>query len=237
MTELEIKANVRSAIGKGLYALRTAGKIPAVVYGPGIEAFPIELDAKTAVPTLNGLTGSTLVHLKIDKKDYSVLLRDLQRDSVRRTILHVDFYAVPTDRAIRVRVQLQFTGDSAAVRDFSGILVHPITDLEVECLPKDLVSGISVDLAPLAKIGDSILIKDITLPPGIRVLMDADETVATVTAQMAEEEVAAPVVAAVPGEVEVIEKGKKLEEGEEEPGKEGAAKETKDTKEAKEPKK
>ena len=220
-------------IGKGLFALRNSGKIPAILYGPGVDSIPIELDEKTAVKILNGLTGSTLVRLEIDKKAYSVLLRDIQRDSIRRTILHADFYAVPTDRAIRVRVPLQFTGESAAVRDLSGILVHAINDLEVECLPKDLVSGITVDLAPLEKIGDSIPIKSISLPPGIRVLMDPEETVATVTAQMAEEEVIAPVAAVVPTEVEVIEKGKKLEEGEEEEGKETPAKETKEPKETK----
>jgi large subunit ribosomal protein L25 len=234
MSELELKAKVRSAIGKGLYALRTSGKIPAVLYGPGVDAVPIELEAKAATLMLNGLTGSTLIKLMVDQKAYSVLLRDIQRDSIRRTILHADFYAVPTDRAIRVRVPLHFTGVSAAVRDFSGILVPVLNDLEVECLPKDLVSGISVELAPLEKIGDSIAIKDLALPPGIHVLMDTNETVVTVTAQMAEEEVVAPVAAAVPGEVEVIEKGKKLEEGEEETA---AAAPAKDAKESKEPKK
>jgi large subunit ribosomal protein L25 len=237
MNEIALQAKIRSSIGKGLYALRNAGKIPGVLYGPGIETIPIELEAKNSTHALNTLTGSTLIRLEIDKKNYSVLLRDVQRDAVRRTILHADFYAVPTDRAIRVRIPLQFTGESSAVRDFSGILVHPLTDFEVECLPKDLIGGITVDLTPLAKIGDSISIKDIPLPPGIRVLMDPEETVVTVTAQMAEEEVAAPVAAAVPTEVEVIEKGKKLEEGEEEEGKEGpAAKETKEPKEAKESK-
>jgi large subunit ribosomal protein L25 len=233
MGDIELKAKVRSAIGKGLFALRTSGKIPAIMYGPGVDAVPIELEAKAATQTLNGMTGSTLIKLSIDQKAYSVLLRDIQRDSIRRTILHADFYAVPTDRAIRVRVPLHFSGVSAAVRDFSGILVHTLSDLEVECLPKDLVSRITVDLAPLEKIGDSIAIKDISLPPGIRVLMDTEETVLTVTAQMAEEEVVAPVAAVVPGEVEVIEKGKKLEEGEEEAAAPAAAKETKETKEPK----
>jgi large subunit ribosomal protein L25 len=237
MSDIELKGKVRSAIGKGLFALRTSGKIPAVLYGPGVEAVPIELEAKAATQVLNGLTGSTLIKLSIDQKNYSVLLRDIQRDSIRRTILHADFYAVPTDRVIRVRVPLHLTGESAAVRDFSGILVQVLNDLEVECLPKDLVSGITVDLAPLEKIGDSIAIKDLSIPAGIRVLMDTEETVATVTAQMAEEEVVAPVAAAVPGEVEVIEKGKKLEEGEEEATAPAPAKETKEAKESKEPKK
>jgi large subunit ribosomal protein L25 len=235
MENVEIQAKVRTAIGKGLFALRQSGKIPGVVYGPGIDSIPIELDSQAATKVINGLTGSTLVHLKIDQKDFSVLLRDLMRDSIRRDILHVDFYAIPSDRAIRVRVSLNFIGVSPAVRDFGGVLIHVISELDVECLPKDLVSEISVDISPLEKVGDSIAIKDISLPPGIRVLMDPNESVVTVTTQIAEEEVVAPVAAAVPGEVEVIEKGKKLEEGTEEPGKE--VKETKEPKEAKESKK
>jgi large subunit ribosomal protein L25 len=235
MSEIVLKAGVRSSVGKGLYALRKSGKIPAIVYGPGIDALPIELEERTAARVLNTLTGSTLVRLEIGEKKYSVLLRDVQRDSIMRTIRHVDFYAVPADRVIRVHVPLQFTGESAAVRDFGGVLVHLVSELEVECLSKDLVNGIQVSIAPLEKVGDSIAIKDILLPPGIKVLMDPEESIITVTAQAAEEEVVAPVAAATPTEVEVIEKGKKLEEGEEgteksAKGPEKPAKESKETK-------
>lgn len=237
MSDITLKGKVRSSIGKGMYALRSEGKIPAVLYGPGVDSLPIELEAKETTHIMNNLTGSTLVKLVVDKKTYSVLLRDLQRDSIRRTILHADFYAVPADRAIRVHVPLTLSGESAAVRDFNGILVHTLNELEVECLPKDLVTEIAVSLESLEKIGDSIEIKDIPLPAGIRVLMDPDETVVTVTAQMAEEEVEAPVAAEVPTEVEVIERGRK-EEGEEEgeaeeETKEPAAKESKEPKESK----
>jgi large subunit ribosomal protein L25 len=232
MKEIVLKAAIRSAVGKGLYALRKSGKIPAIVYGPGVDSLPIELEEKTAARVLNSLTGSTLVRLEVGEKKYSVLLRDLQRDSILRVIRHVDFYAVPSDRVIRVHVPLQFTGVSAAVRDLGGVLVHLLSELEVECLPKDLVNGISVSLLSLEKVGDSIAIKDVLLPDGIKVLMDPEESIITVTAQAAEEEVVAPVVAEVPTDVEVIEKGKKLEEeveGTEKAvkGTEKAAKETK----------
>jgi large subunit ribosomal protein L25 len=235
MGDIVLNASVRSSVGKGLYALRKSGKIPAILYGPGVDSLPIELEEKTAVRVLNTLTGSTLLRLEIGEKKFSVLLRDLQRDSILRTILHVDFYAVPSDRVVRVHVPLQFTGESAAVRDFGGVLVHLLSELEVECLPKDLVNGISVSIAPMEKVGDSIAIKDILLPPGIKVLMDPEESIITVTAQAAEEEVVAPVAAAVPAEVEVIEKGKKLEEEEEGTEKavkvpEKVVKETKETK-------
>jgi large subunit ribosomal protein L25 len=213
---IELQGAKRASIGKGMYALRKSGKIPGIVYGPGIDSLPVELDGREATRVLNGISGSTLIQLTIDKKAYSVLVRDIQRDSIRLDILHVDLYAVPTDRVIRVRVPLIFVGVSPAVRDFGGILVHVMSDLEVECLPKDLVGEIRVDIGPLEKIGAAIAVKDIELPSGVKVLMDGDENVVTVTAQRAEEEPVVVAAAVVPGEVEVIEKGKKLEEGEEE---------------------
>jgi large subunit ribosomal protein L25 len=219
--EVHLKAAKRSSVGKGLFSLRKAGKIPGIIYGPGMDSMPIELNSLEATRILNGMTGSTLIQLNVEQKEYPVLLRDMQRDSIRRTILHVDFYAVPTDRSIRVRVPLVFTGESGAVRDLAGILVHLLSDLEVECLPKDLVNEITVDISSLEKIGDSIAIKEIALPPEIKVLMDMEENVITVTAQREEEVEPVVAAAAVPtSEVEVIEKGKKLEEGEEEEEKE-----------------
>jgi large subunit ribosomal protein L25 len=215
MKKITLQAEKRTQPGKGLFAMRQSGVIPAVLYGPGLETQSIQLQTKETTRLLNGISGSTLIHLVLDGKEYQVLLREVQRDSIRLDILHVDFYAVPPDRLIRVHVPLVFSGVSVAVRDFGGVLVHVISDLTVECLPKDLVNTIRVDLGALMKIGDAIAIKDIELPSGIKVLMDLHENVVTVTAQAAEEEVVAPVSAVATPEVEVIEKGKKLEEGEE----------------------
>jgi large subunit ribosomal protein L25 len=216
MAKVTLKAEPREHVNKGLYALRQSGQLPAVLYGPGFETLSIQLPIKETTKKLNGLSGSTLIHLTVSGKEYQVLLREIQRDSIRLDILHVDFYAVPPDRVIRVKVPMEFTGISVAVRDFGGVLVHLVSDLIVECLPKDLISKIKVDLGALMKVGDAIAIKDIALPPGIKVHMDQNESVIMVSAQAAEEEVAvvAPTIAST--EVEVIEKGKKLEEGEEE---------------------
>jgi large subunit ribosomal protein L25 len=216
MAKITLKAEKRGHISKGLYALRQSGQLPAVLYGPGFDTLSIQLPVKDTTKKLNGLSGSTLIHLSVEGKEYQVLLREVQRDSIRQDIVHVDFYAVPPDRIIKVRVPLEFTGISVAVRDFGGVLVHLVSDLTVECLPKDLVSKIKVDLGALMKIGDAIAIKDINLPAGINVHMDMHENVVTVTAQAAEEEPVVVAGAAATPDVEVIEKGKKLEEGEEE---------------------
>ena len=195
-----------------MYALRQSGKVPAVIYGPAVQPTPIQIDARETARLLSRVAGSQLIDVVLEGKSHSVLLREVQRDSIRRDILHVDFYEVPTDRVIRVRIPIEFVGVSPAVRDLSGVMVHLLDELEVECLPKDLMSHIEVDVSVIAKIGDSIAVRDIKLPDTIRVLMSLEESVATVQQQAAEEVVEPVVAAAVPVEPEVIERGKKEEE-------------------------
>ncbi|OGO48547.1 MAG: hypothetical protein A2Z30_02370 [Chloroflexi bacterium RBG_16_64_43] len=217
MASIQITAEPRTTIGKGMYALRQSGKVPAVIYGPAVAPTPIQIDARETARVLSRVAGSQLIDVILEGKAHSVLLREVQRDSIRRDILHVDFYEVPTDRAIRVRIPIEFVGVSPAVRDLSGVMVHLLDELEVECLPKDLMSHIEVDVGVIAKIGDSIAVRDIQLPETIRVLMSLDESVATVQQQAAEEVVEPVAAAAVPAEPEVIERGKKEEELPEEP--------------------
>ncbi|MGA2111992.1 MAG: 50S ribosomal protein L25 [Anaerolineales bacterium] len=215
MAKIELQAEKRTKVGGGLFSLRSNGKIPAVIYGPSTPSQPIQLEGRQAARIIDSLAGSDLISLKIDGKDHDVLLRDVQRDSIRRTILHVDFYEVPTDRLIRVRIRLEFVGSAPAVRDFGGVLVHLIDELEAECLPKDLVGHLQVDLNGLSHTGDSIAVKDVPLPPGIRLLMDPDEDVVTVTEQ-AKEEVVEAAPAVVTPEVELVRKEKAEEAPEKE---------------------
>lgn len=212
VASIQINAEQRTTIGKGMYALRQSGKVPAVIYGPAVPPTPIQIDARETARVLSRVAGSQLIDVVLEGKAHSVLLREVQRDSIRRDILHVDFYEVPTDRVIRVRIPIEFVGVSPAVRDLSGVMVHLLDEIEVECLPKDLLSHIEVDVSVIEKIGDSIAVRDIQLPETIRVLMSLDESVATVQQQAAEEVVEPVVAAAVPVEPEVIERGKKEEE-------------------------
>jgi large subunit ribosomal protein L25 len=216
MAKIELSAERRTKVGGGLFSLRSSGKIPAVLYGPSTPSLPIQLEGKQASRIIDTLAGSDLISLRLDGKDHQVLLRDVQRDSIRRTILHVDFYEVPTDRPIRVRIRLEFIGSAPAVREFGGVLVHLMDEVETECLPRDLVSYLQVDLGSLSKIGDSLAVKDIVLPTGIRLLMAPDEDVVTVTEQ-AKEEVVEAAPAVVTPEVELVRKEKPEEVPEKEP--------------------
>jgi large subunit ribosomal protein L25 len=134
---------------------------------------------------------------------------------------HVDFQAVSMKEKLRVNVIVDFVGLSPAVKDFNGVLVEGLTEVEVECFPQDLPGKITVDISGLNKIGDSITVKDLVMPPNVISLDNPDEMIIIVTAQAAEEVVEVAVVeVAEEVEPELIEKGKKEEEEEEEKGKE-----------------
>ena len=211
----QLVASKRSVTGKQVGQLRRDGKLPAVLYGPVVEPTAIMLDAREATRILRRVHGAQLLDLTIDGATHKVLLQDLQRDSRKGTFLHADFYAVDMNRTIRVRLPIRLVGNSYAVTSLSGVLVHGITELEVECLPVDLIVQVEADMGALKEIGNSLHVRDVYVPKTLKVLSDPDEMVARVTYQAKEEDLSTPTTTAT-AEVEVIEKGKIEEEGEEE---------------------
>jgi large subunit ribosomal protein L25 len=215
MAKVKLSATRRTALGRQVGQLRRDGQLPAVVYGPGLEPAPIQLNAREAARLLRNVAGAELIELDVDGEARNVLLQDIQRHSLRGEFLHVDFYAVDMSRPIRARIPVRLVGTSYAVQSLSGVLVRGLTEIEVECLPGDLVSAIESDLGELKEIGQAIHVRDLYLPKAITVLTEPDELIARVT--LAREEDLTQPAAPTPTEVEVIEKGKAEEgEGEEE---------------------
>ena len=210
MDKVVLKAVRRDIIGKQVKALRREGKLPAVIYGPHIEPFPIVLDAREAGKSLTGLAPSTLVTVEVEGQSYPTLVREKQRNKILGSLIHIDFLAVSMEEKLRANVTVSIVGVSPAVKDYNGILVQELNLLEVECLPQDLPERVVVDISGLDEIGDTLYVRDLKLSDRVKVLADAESVIVSVTAPAAEEvvEEVAPVVP------EIIEKGK-LEEEEE----------------------
>jgi large subunit ribosomal protein L25 len=217
MDTLVLNATKRTVTGKKVSQLRRKGKLPAVVYGPGAEGMVIELDARESGRTIRRIVGTQLVDLVVDGKTHKVLVHELQRDPIRGDYVHADFYAPDMSQPFRVAIPIQFTGSSFAVTGLSGVLVHGVGDLVIECLPQDLIPLVKVDISPIKEIGQAIFVRDLEVPGNIKVLSDPDDMVARVTYQAKEEDLSVAPTTPV-AEVEVVEKGKKLEEGEEAEG-------------------
>lgn len=220
MEKVVLKASRRDVTGKQVKALRRAGKLPAVIYGRHTEPIAISLDAHGAGLALAKLTSSSLVTIEVDGQEYPALVREKQRNYIKGSLLHVDFFAVSLTEKLRANVSVEFTGVSGAVKDFNAVLVHAMEELEVECLPADLPERIVVDVSSLKEIGDSIHVRDIVISDKVRILDDPDSLVAVAT-YAKEEEAVTPAgeeaVAPTAAEPELsVERGKKEEEGGEE---------------------
>ena len=214
MEKAVIRAEKRAKTGKQVRALRRAGKLPAVIYGYGIEPISILLDAHSASRTLARATSSSLVTIELQGKQYPTLVREKQLDFIRNELIHVDFLAVSMTEKITASVAIQMEGASPAVKDLNAILVTGLTELEVECLPADLPERFVVDVTGLAQVGDGIYVKDIPAPAKVEILDDPEEMIVVATAAAVEEIEEVPVEAAEGVEPEIIEKGKKEEGGE-----------------------
>ena len=189
MKETEISASVRNVVGKQVKALRRSGGLPAVIYGQGIEPILITLDLHSTSRILSSISSTQLVDIKINGKSHTTLVREKQRHPVTGSIIHVDFQEVSLTEKIRVEVRIELTGDSPAVKYYNGILVSGLEEIEIEALPRDLPERIWVDVSGLAEIGDSIHVRDLSLPTKVAILDSLDEMVVVVTAPEAEEEI------------------------------------------------
>jgi large subunit ribosomal protein L25 len=187
MEEVVFQANRREVIGKKVKTLRREGILPAIVYGHNIEPISISLNMRDAVRTLDSISPSALVVLDIDGEKHHTLVRDKQRNPVRRTIMHVDFQAVSLTETVRADVSVNIVGEAPAVETYLGIVVPSLEQISIECLPTNLPDKLDVDISGLEEIGDSILVGDLTDPDGVEIMNDPEDDVVVVIAQAAEE--------------------------------------------------
>lgn len=211
MEKVVINAVPRTIRGKQVGVLRREGKLPAVMYGHHFDSTPITLDLKETTKILNSVTGSSIITISLEGKEHATLVREKQKDYIRGLLKHVDFQVVSLTEKIRTNVAIELTGIAPAVKDYNGVLVTGLNEIEVECFPQDLPDRIIVDLSALAKIGDAYYVKDIVLSDKVTLHQEGQEMIVHVTHPVVDEVV---VEEAAPGleEPEVIEKGKKEEE-------------------------
>ena len=219
MEKVVLKASTRDIRGKQVKALRREGKLPAVIYGRHTEPVKVSLDAHTANLVLSKVGSSTLVTVDVDGKEYPALVRERQRNYIKGGLIHVDFLAVSLTEKLHAEVRIELTGTSLAVKDLNAVLVTGLHSLSVECLPADLPEHITVDISPLAKVGDGIHVRDVSLGDKVRIMDDPDDMIVNATyAKIEVEEVAvaaegAVAIAAEGVEPELsVERGKKEEE-------------------------
>ena len=209
-----LAAKPREVTGKAVKKLRSAGQLPAVVYGHGVDSTNVTLDAhefdllrKTAGP-------NALIDLSVDgDKANPVLIQAVQIHPVNRRPLHADLFLVRMTEELTVDVRLVATGESAAVTQLNGTLLHPTEHVRVKALPDHLPQSIEYSIESLVDFDAAIHVRDLSIPGDVTLLTDPDEVIAKVQAPRIEVE-----------EEPVVEEGEEGAEGEAaEGGAEGAA--------------
>jgi large subunit ribosomal protein L25 len=203
MAEVRLKATRRAAAGKGAARkTRAAGKVPAIVYGGGMDPIPVEVDRRELVSALHTEAGmNVLLDLEIGAETTLALTRELQRDPVRGTLLHADFVKVDRTRAIDVDVPVQLVGEAPGARE-GGVLEHQMFTVSVRCLPGEVPEHVDADVSALG-VGDSLKVSDLPRASTYEILDDPDAVVALIAAPVSVEELEA-MEAAVSGEAPAI---------------------------------
>jgi large subunit ribosomal protein L25 len=209
--QINLAAEPRVNVGFGVKALRRSGKVPAVVYGHRIAASHIQLDLREVSNTLRKAGRNSLITLNVNGAGAPkmVLTKEVQRDAIKRTIQHIDFYEVSMTEKIRAMIKVVLEGTPADVKSGTGVLLNELSLLEIECLPSQLFDSVTINIADM-KIDDVVRVKDIVLPEGVAMLEDPEDEVLRLTRFV---EAKVEEVTTETAEVEVIEKGKKEEEG------------------------
>jgi large subunit ribosomal protein L25 len=218
MDALELAAEVRNITGRHVKQLRRQGWVPAVLYGRDLDTVLLKINSREMTRVIREAGTHQLISLKIgNKKPQMTLARDIQRDVVKHNYLHVDFYAVKMDEKVTAHVPLTLIGEAPGVRDLAGILTQGLDELEIECLPGDLIASIEISVEGLVAFNDTISVSDLEIPDTITVLSDPDSMVAKIEPPRlveAEEEELPEGAGAVSAEPEVLtEAREKTEEG------------------------
>lgn len=223
MTTHTLVASRRTLFGKGTKKLRTAKKIPAVVYGKGAATVAIELPLAGFTRLWQTVGESTIVTIELKGGEViPTIIQDVQLDPLTGAVIHADLHRVNMNEPIETEITLTLTGEAPAAKNLGGVLVRTIDHLRVKALPGDLVHDIAVPIDQLANFEDMIRVKDLVVPPKLTVLADPDEVVVKVSAPRSEAELKA-LEEAVTEDVAGVEKVEEKVPEEAEPVEVGAA--------------
>ena len=193
MSNYSVKANIRTALGRSVRALRRTGVVPANIFGKKIKSVAIQVEEKALKDVLKKAGETNLIDITVDGgKNHPVLVAGYSQDPVTGALLHVDFHEVDLNVKTTAMVPLKAVGESEAVKA-GKVLVLQRNELEVEALPADLPNEIEVDITVLTEVGSTIHAKDLKLDRSkVTLMVEDEEVIATIQEPAVEEAPVAP---------------------------------------------
>lgn len=187
--KIKLEVEKRKILGKKVKKLRREGILPANIYGKDIKSLAVQLPVKDFLAVYQKAGETKIIELRVkgEEKDRSVLIRNPQFDPVSDSPLHVDFYQVSLREKIIAKIPVEITGVSPAVEQKIGILIQPLSEIEIEALPADLPEKFVVDVSKLKGVGEAITVADLEIPKGVEIITSSKEIIAKIEAPSKEE--------------------------------------------------
>lgn len=177
MKRPKLTVEKRSILGKQVRKLRKQGVFPANIYGKDMKSIAVQLPYKDFEATFRETGETGLLDVDVDGELRPVLIHNVQYDHLTNTPLHADFFQVNLKEKVKTMVPIVIIGQPKAVTDKIGLLLQPLSEVEVEALPTDLPEKIEVNVEPLSTINEQITIEDLKLPTGVTVLTDPGQII------------------------------------------------------------
>jgi large subunit ribosomal protein L25 len=205
---LKLIVQTRQTTGRLVKKLRRQNIIPANVYGKDIKSQSVQVDLKQFLPAWNEAGETGVIYLTIDKDTQTrpVMIHNVQLNPLTDQPLHVDFHQVNLKEVITAMVPVEVIGESPAVTQHIGVLIQPVSEIEVEALPTEIPEKFEIDISSLSEIDQAVAVSSLKSPSGVKILTDPTAVLAKIEPPAKEEVAPAPAPAegeaAVPAEGE-----------------------------------
>jgi large subunit ribosomal protein L25 len=200
MDQVKLRGEPRSDFGsRSARRMRRDGRVPAMVYGRGLDAVTISVDRRELYSVLHTEAGANaLIDLSVEgQKKLLTVAREVQRDPVRGEIIHLDFISISLDDPIAAEVHVEYLGVPEGTKE-GGVLETIRTAVNLTALPMDIPASIPLDISAMV-VGDTLKVSDLPAIEGVEYTEDPDASLVTVV---------------IPRVFEEPEIGGELEEGE-----------------------
>ena len=180
MKRFKLAVEKRKIVGKKIKKLRKEGLLPANIYGKGVKSQSLQVPYKEFEKVYKeaGVTG--IVDVTFDGEVRPSLIHNVHQDYYNHKLLHADFFQVNLKEKVKTMVKIVAVGEPKAVSEKLGLLLQPLSEVEIEALPTDLPDKIEVNVGPLAQVNDQITVGEIKAPAGVTILTDANQVVAKI---------------------------------------------------------
>ena len=176
MARQKLAVEKRTVFGKKLKKLRKEGILPANIYGKDIKSISVQVPYKDFEKVYKEARETGLIDVQVANGEVKPsLIHNVQRDSYKDITLHADFFQVNLKEKVKTMVPVVTVGIAQAVSDKLGLLLQPISQVEIEALPEDLPEKIEINVEHLGAVNDQILVSEIKAPKGVTVLTDSSQ--------------------------------------------------------------